>query len=63
MKTIFLSQIASISVHFKYEYFNNQAIGPRSGPGPVPGPKLKQDRDQLSGPEIIGTGTIHRDQK
>ena len=49
--------IASISLHFEYEYFNNQATGPRLRPGPVSRHKLKQDRDQSLGPEMTGTGT------
>ena len=52
-----MDHIASISVHLSYEYFNTQAMGPVSGPGPVLGPELKQDRDQSSGLEMTGTRT------
>ena len=50
-------------MHFEYEYFNNQAMGPRSrlGLGPEPNIGNRKDRYrnryQALGPEMTGTGT------
>ena len=54
-------RIASISLHLSYEYFNNQATGPGSGPGP--GLKRDWDREQSLGPGMTGAGTNLREQK
>ena len=57
--------IAIISVHFQYEYQENQTTGPKASPVLVLGPILKRDwnRNHSSRAENTWTGTKRHDQK